>query len=40
MITTQTRVPAQQLAGTNTVHYPNESPAYRKARNANRDQSA
>jgi len=31
---TQTLAPAQQLAGTNTVHFPNESAAYRKARNA------
>jgi predicted dithiol-disulfide oxidoreductase (DUF899 family) len=34
MTTTHTLVPAQQLAGTNTVHHPNESPEYRKARNA------
>jgi predicted dithiol-disulfide oxidoreductase (DUF899 family) len=34
MTTTHTLVPAQQLAGTNTVHYPNESSEYRKARNA------
>lgn len=34
MADTQTLVPAQQLAGTNKIHFPNESAAYRKARNA------
>ncbi len=34
MTDTQTLVPAQQLAETNTTHFPNESAAYRKARNA------
>ena len=27
-------IPAQQLAGTNQAHFPNESPGYRSARNA------
>jgi predicted dithiol-disulfide oxidoreductase (DUF899 family) len=31
---TQTLAPAHQLAETNKIHFPNESPAYRKARNA------
>ena len=34
MTDTQTLVPAQQLAETNKTHFPNESAAYRKARNA------
>src|SRR5579872_6461137 len=34
MTETQTLVPAQQLAETNQTHFPNESVAYRKARNA------
>jgi predicted dithiol-disulfide oxidoreductase (DUF899 family) len=34
MTNTQTLAPAQQLAETNKVHFPNESAAYRKARNA------
>jgi predicted dithiol-disulfide oxidoreductase (DUF899 family) len=33
MTNTQTLAPAQQLAETNKVHFPNESAAYRKARN-------
>jgi predicted dithiol-disulfide oxidoreductase (DUF899 family) len=33
MIDTLTLVPAQELAATNTAHYPNESAAYRAARN-------
>jgi predicted dithiol-disulfide oxidoreductase (DUF899 family) len=33
MTETQTLAPAQQLAETNKVHFPNESTAYRKARN-------
>jgi predicted dithiol-disulfide oxidoreductase (DUF899 family) len=27
-------IPAQQLAGANKAHFPNESPEYRSARNA------
>jgi predicted dithiol-disulfide oxidoreductase (DUF899 family) len=34
MTNTQTLAPAQQLAETNKAHFPNESAAYRKARNA------
>src|SRR3954468_17907090 len=34
MANTKTLVPAQQLADTNTAHFPGESVAYRKARNA------
>jgi predicted dithiol-disulfide oxidoreductase (DUF899 family) len=34
MTNTQMLTPAQQLAETNKVHFPNESTAYRKARNA------
>ena len=34
MAVTETLVPAPQLAGTNTAHFPNESPEYRAARNA------
>jgi predicted dithiol-disulfide oxidoreductase (DUF899 family) len=34
MTDTQTLMPAQQLAETNKIHFPNESAAYRKARNA------
>jgi predicted dithiol-disulfide oxidoreductase (DUF899 family) len=34
MADTQTSAPAQQLAETNKIHFPNESAAYRKARNA------
>ena len=34
MTDTKTLAPAQQLAETNKVHFPNESAAYRKARNA------
>ena len=34
MTNTQTLAPAHQLAETNKVHFPNESAAYRKARNA------
>ena len=34
MTDTQTLAPARQLAETNKVHFPNESAAYRKARNA------
>jgi predicted dithiol-disulfide oxidoreductase (DUF899 family) len=34
MTDTQALAPAQQLAETNKVHFPNESTAYRKARNA------
>lgn len=34
MSDTQTLAPAQQLAETNQAHFPNESAAYRKARNA------
>src|SRR5205085_8569627 len=34
MTNTQTLAPAQQLAETNKVRFPNESAAYRKARNA------
>jgi predicted dithiol-disulfide oxidoreductase (DUF899 family) len=34
MTDTQTLAPAQQLAQTNKIHFPNESAAYRKARNA------
>ena len=34
MTDTQTLAPAQQLAETNKIHFPNESPAYRKARNS------
>jgi predicted dithiol-disulfide oxidoreductase (DUF899 family) len=34
MTDTQTLAPAQQLAEMNKVHFPNESAAYRKARNA------
>src|SRR5215467_10684207 len=34
MLDTQTLAPARQLAETNKVHFPNESAAYRKARNA------
>ena len=34
MTDTQTLAPAQQLAETNKIHFPNESAAYRKARNA------
>src|SRR5438477_8334233 len=34
MTNTPTLGPAQQLAETNKVHFPNESAAYRKARNA------
>ena len=31
---TQTLIPAQELAATNTANFPNESGEYRKARNA------
>jgi predicted dithiol-disulfide oxidoreductase (DUF899 family) len=34
MTDTQTLAPAQELAETNKIHFPNESAAYRKARNA------
>src|SRR5262245_41447202 len=34
MTETQTLAPAQQLAETNKIHFPNESAAHRKARNA------
>ena len=34
MTDTQTLVPAHQLAETNKIHFPNESAAYRTARNA------
>jgi predicted dithiol-disulfide oxidoreductase (DUF899 family) len=34
MTNTQMPAPAQQLAETNKAHFPNESAAYRKARNA------
>src|SRR3954454_21306871 len=34
MTDTQTLIPAQQLAETNTAHFPNESAEYRAARNA------
>jgi len=34
MTDTQTLAPAQKLADTNKIHFPNESAAYRKARNA------
>jgi predicted dithiol-disulfide oxidoreductase (DUF899 family) len=34
MTGTQTLAPAQQLAETNTIHFPNETAAYRTARNA------
>jgi predicted dithiol-disulfide oxidoreductase (DUF899 family) len=34
MTDTQTLAAAEQLAETNRVHFPNESAAYRKARNA------
>jgi predicted dithiol-disulfide oxidoreductase (DUF899 family) len=34
MANTQALAPAQQLAETNEVHFPNESAAYRKSRNA------
>jgi predicted dithiol-disulfide oxidoreductase (DUF899 family) len=34
MAETQTLAPAQQLAATNKIHFPNESAAYRAARNA------
>jgi predicted dithiol-disulfide oxidoreductase (DUF899 family) len=34
MANTQTLAPAQQLAATNKIHFPNESAAYRAARNA------
>jgi predicted dithiol-disulfide oxidoreductase (DUF899 family) len=34
MTDTQTLAPAQQLAETNKIHFPNENAAYRKARNA------
>src|SRR6266487_1169231 len=34
MTDTKTLAPAKQLAETNKVHFPNESAAYRKARNA------
>jgi predicted dithiol-disulfide oxidoreductase (DUF899 family) len=34
MVDKQTLIPAQQLAATNQAHFPNESPAYRAARNA------
>src|SRR3984957_2200018 len=34
MTDTQTPAPAQQLSDTNKIHFPNESAAYRKARNA------
>src|ERR1043165_6134593 len=34
MTSTQSLTPAQQLAETNKAHFPNESAAYRKARNA------
>jgi predicted dithiol-disulfide oxidoreductase (DUF899 family) len=33
MVETQTLLTARQLAATNTAHFPNESSAYRKARN-------
>ncbi len=34
MADSQTLAPAEQLAGTNKMHFPNESGAYRRARNA------